>query len=712
MFRKVLLVFLTLSLFIPAQAQFLEISDETSYALRCRSFLYYEDPTGEMTFEDVQSLSSDKFLTYEKDVFNFGFTQSTFWLKTDILNSTSLNSVLLEVGQSNTDYVEFYADGQKKLISDKLPFNVREYADPIPIFKLDIAPGKTKPVYIKIHGDEELVVPIHTGSAQAIYNRSQLRQTLFGLFLGIMGVMILYNLFLFLSLRTNIYLIYVASILSLFIGQSSLQGYANKFFWPASDFWPTHSVIIFPMLSIVFGLWFASRFINLKRYMPWAAYTIYLFIAISLVGIGLSLTGHTTIASIMLNGNGSTSALFLIIICSVLIRRKVNSAKFLLISWTIFLLGVMLYVLRSVNVLSYNFLTNYSMPIGSAIETILLSFALADRINTLKKQREESQRLMLMEVKKNNDLTRNQNLILEDKVRQRTKELELMNVDLQETLSNLKSTQSHLIEAEKMASLGHLTAGIAHEINNPINYVSSNVDPLRHDLDDILTILNDYKEIANASDDESLKKLLEKEEELDLQYSIKEMKDLLNGIEEGAKRTSEIVTGLKNFSRTDEDEAQLADINNGLRSTVTILKSELKDINTIVELGPIPPIKCYLGKLNQVFMNLIDNAIDAIKERHSNSLDGELVVRSEHIDNKVVITIKDNGCGMPEDVKRNIFDPFYTTKDVGKGTGLGLSITYGIMEKHNGTISVDSEPNVGTTFVIELPVTEDPDDGE
>ncbi len=705
MIQRLVYVLLFCLLTNGANAQFLKIEDPTSYELRCRSFVFLEDKTGEMTIQDVKAVNTNQFVSYDLDVFNFGFTTSTFWLKTVIQNGSTLDEFMLEIGQTNTDLVEFYYDDQVAIVSDLIKFNDREVKDPKPIFRFPIKPGQTKAVYVKVEGQDELVVPIHVSGSETIRDKGQLRETLFGLFAGILAVMILYNLFIFLSLRTSIYFFYVINILPLFIGQSSLVGYANKFFWPNSNFWPDHAVTIFPLLSIIFGLIFMSRFINLKRHMPWSVWAINVFIGVSIVGIGFSLIGKTAIASIILNANGMVSALVIITICAILARRNVSSAKFVLFAWTFFLIGVILYVLQSLNILKYSLLTNYSMPIGAAIETVLLSIALADRINVLKKQREESQRLMLMEVKKNNDLTRNQNKVLEEKVKKRTEELEVMNLDLQETLSNLKSTQGHLVEAEKMASLGHLTAGIAHEINNPINYVSSNVEPLRQDLGDILTILDGYKDVAKSSENPELKALLEKEEELDIDYAIKEMHELLGGIEEGAKRTSEIVTGLKNFSRTDEDEAQNADINNGLNSTLAILKSELKNIQTVVELDSIPHIKCYLGKLNQVFMNLIDNAIDAIRDRYEDASKGVLTVRTRHVDNNIIVTIADNGCGMPEDVKNNIFDIFYTTKDVGKGTGLGLSITYGIMEKHNGHISVESEPDVGTTFTIELPIT-------
>ncbi|MFT5479992.1 MAG: two-component system NtrC family sensor kinase, partial [Bacteroidia bacterium] len=226
----------------------------------------------------------------------------------------------------------------------------------------------------------------------------------------------------------------------------------------------------------------------------------------------------------------------------------------------------------------------------------------------------------------------------------------------------------------------------------------------RKDLSDVSEILNIYRKRAEESDDPDLKKILEKEKELDLDYSLNEMKELIAGIEEGARRTSEIVTGLKDFSRTDEDEAKEADINQGIRSTLTILKSELGSVSLESNLGEIPEVRCYLGKLNQVFMNILDNSIDAVKDRWGNQPEGLVKIDSALVDDQIVIRINDNGAGIPAENLRNIFDPFFTTKEVGKGTGLGLAISYGIIEKHNGTITVDSELNKGTTFEIKLPI--------
>ncbi|MEN9522974.1 MAG: hypothetical protein RL065_1351, partial [Bacteroidota bacterium] len=265
--------------------------------------------------------------------------------------------------------------------------------------------------------------------------------------------------------------------------------------------------------------------------------------------------------------------------------------------------------------------------------------------------------------------------------------------ELNETLVKLQTTQQQLVQSEKMASLGQLTAGVAHEINNPINFVSSSIGSLKRDIDDVKLLLKTYQE--KPTEAPSLAK------QLDIDYTITEIDDLMKGISEGASRTAEIVKGLRNFSRTDEAELKKADMNESLDSTLMILQTKLKDKNVEVvkEYGKIPAINCYPGQLNQVFMNIISNAADAIENTN-----GKIEINTLIESNTLKIKIKDNGKGMSDEVKQKIFDPFFTTKDVGSGTGLGLSIVYGIIEKHDGKINVNSEPGIGTEFVINLPI--------
>jgi len=279
------------------------------------------------------------------------------------------------------------------------------------------------------------------------------------------------------------------------------------------------------------------------------------------------------------------------------------------------------------------------------------------------------------------------------------KELRSKNKALNSALTDLKKTQAQLIDSEKMASLGQLTAGVAHEINNPINFVSGNVHPLRRDIQDVLEILNQYDKIIAALNMEDKFSAISKlKKEIDFEFVLQEINHLLDGIGEGAQRTAEIVKGLRNFSRMDEHELKTANINQGIESTLLILHNKLKqNIEVVKEYGDIPEILCYPGQLNQVFMNVINNAVEAIQG------EGKITIRTWMEAGFLNISVKDTGKKKKKKTKSRIFDPFFTTKEVGKGTGLGLSITFGIIEKHKGKIEVDSEQGEGTEFIISVP---------
>ncbi|MBY0477234.1 MAG: HAMP domain-containing histidine kinase [Chitinophagaceae bacterium] len=278
--------------------------------------------------------------------------------------------------------------------------------------------------------------------------------------------------------------------------------------------------------------------------------------------------------------------------------------------------------------------------------------------------------------------------------------IEIKNRVLNDTMDNLKDAQSQLIQSEKMASLGQLTAGVAHEINNPINFVSANIKPLKDDLADLIKCIRLYKQTVKEKGLENEFEEVEKfNAQTDIEYVLTEVNDLLKGIEEGASRTSEIVKGLRNFSRIDQHDVKKANLNEGVESTLTLLHSTYRDrIEIIKEYGNIPEIECFPGQLNQVFMNLLSNAVQAIKG------EGKIFIKTFTRENNVIISIKDTGPGMTEEIKSKIFDPFFTTKEVGKGTGLGLSISYGIIEKHNGKMEVFSSPGEGAEFIITLPL--------
>lgn len=255
-----------------------------------------------------------------------------------------------------------------------------------------------------------------------------------------------------------------------------------------------------------------------------------------------------------------------------------------------------------------------------------------------------------------------------------------------------------------MASLGQLTAGIAHEINNPINFVTSNIKPLERDINDLYTLQNETEKLL-TNNEQAIEHIKKYKAEIDFDYLKTEISFLLKGIHEGSSRTAEIVKGLRIFSRVDEDDIKLANINEGLDSTIIIVNNQLNNkIEIEKNYASLPFVECYPGKLNQVFLNLISNAIYAVKQRFHENEGGKLIIKTEHIDNNVTITISDNGTGMSPETRHKLFEPFFTTKPVGEGTGLGLSITYNTIKKHNGTITVDSELGKGTTFKITIPI--------
>ena len=290
----------------------------------------------------------------------------------------------------------------------------------------------------------------------------------------------------------------------------------------------------------------------------------------------------------------------------------------------------------------------------------------------------------------------------ERKIYQRT--LEKKNEELQEALISLKQMQNQLVQSEKMASLGALVAGIAHEINNPLAFVSSNLNRFKEYFEDLITLIERWKELgstleSNHQYEDTLNRLSAFEKEIDLEFILTDCQELLHHNFEGIDRIKKIVMQLRGFSHVSEDHAVDADINKAIEETLTIVWNELKyKVNVIKKYGDIPKVQCHIGEIKQIFINLFVNAAHAIEER------GDITIKTFIDGEYVIIQISDTGKGMSPEVKSKIFDPFFTTKPVGKGTGLGLWICMSIIQKHNGNIEVESQEGRGSTFTISLPI--------
>ena len=270
-----------------------------------------------------------------------------------------------------------------------------------------------------------------------------------------------------------------------------------------------------------------------------------------------------------------------------------------------------------------------------------------------------------------------------------------------ELYENLQLAQSQLIQSEKMASLGMLTAGIAHEINNPINYINVSSEALQLDFEDLQKFLNAFIKLEKSDNHTyEVQELIDQAKSLDVPFLSKEIGEMVFGIKDGVGRVSEIINGLRTFTHHSAGNFEKEDLQENLDAALALLKSKIdqKNLKIAKALQPIPNINCHGARINQVFVNIFDNAIEAMDNG------GTIEIKCQKQHENIIIEIKDNGIGMDAQTVKRIFDPFYTTKDIGKGTGLGMAISYGIIKDHNGEITVQSEIGKGTLVRIDLPI--------
>ena len=289
------------------------------------------------------------------------------------------------------------------------------------------------------------------------------------------------------------------------------------------------------------------------------------------------------------------------------------------------------------------------------------------------------------------------------------RELRTVNAQLEQTVRSereahraLKAAQSQLVQAEKLSSLGHMVAGVAHEINNPLAFVSNNMAVLQRDTQavrELVDLYRDADELLAERQPELRARIQAHTDDIDLDYTLDGLARLTTKSREGLTRIQEIVAGLRSFARLDESAFKEADLNAGIRSTIDIIRGKARGKQVVIDLqlGPLPTTLCHAAKLNQVVMNLVANAIDACPEG------GTATISTAAVGEAIELRVSDTGPGVDPATRDHIFEPFFTTKPIGAGTGLGLSITYGIVEEHGGTVEVASAPGGGACFIVRLP---------
>lgn len=704
---KQTVLFLVL-LIIHSSLSALDVNQKDSQgAFLGENILLLDKQSPDLSIQDI--ITRDDFEASDVPVPNFFVSDYAQWAKVELRNSGEAQEFLIELSQPTLAEVSFFFV-KNGVVLDQLDAGLsvnasKWYKESVNfIFPFTLDQNEEASIYIRTRSGDQVAMPLKIFE-RVSYQEALFDQTLFfGIYAGIFLVMMLYNIFVYFSTRDRSYLLYVFYIVVVGLTQANYLGYLFPLIYPEVPDLAVFGTYFFGAFSGVFAVVFMRYFLRTNKRTPILDRGFKIFVAIYFIATFLAIFEYHNLSYQIIQLNAMLLAVFMIVVATRLAIQGYRDAKFFLLSWSSFLLGVCVFVAKDYGILEYSWFTYNGMVLGSAIEVILLSFALADRINQLKKEKDQEQAARLIAIEENERMVREQNIVLEAKVENRTKELEQSNNELNSTLSNLKEAQSQLVDAEKMASLGQMTAGIAHELNNPINFVSSNIMPLRRDLDDVFEVLSAYEKLK--PEDQNLKSAFEEidelKEDIELPFIKDEISSLLNGIEEGANRTSTIVKGLRVFSRLDEDALKRADVNECLDSTLIVVKSAIDGaVNVDRNFDEsLPRINCYPGKLNQVFMNIITNAAQATKKNGKD--EKKVQISSSHDDNFVYIRISDNGVGMDEITKAKIFDPFFTTKEVGEGTGLGLSIVLGIMNDHKGKIEVNSTLGEGTEFLLTL----------
>ncbi len=655
-----------------------------------------EDPTRKLTFDQVLSPSFQKsFKPSNKPILNFGFTESAYWLRFTF-NDTSSEALVFEIAHAflpETDL--YYKDSSGKTVEMragyKIPLDEKIIRHHFQIFPM---PHGNYDFYVRlISNSHPIRARIYKASTYDIITYKQ--RLMYGFYLGFMCFAILSNLFFYFSLRNRLYLFY-AGIVVVYISYAAavMDGFI-LYFVPHIDlmFW----YITIPPIGVTLQMIYALVFLDVKKRNPglyrftlWliAYFVLYIIIKIwlPLVTVLAMNTVHALISFFVMGYLGYDTG------------RKGNRLGyyFALAYFIYFLLVLMEATYIQFGKPPYLFDLSH-VSLATLIEAFILSFLLSKRFEFEKeeteRQRHEAQTQLLEKTMENERIVKEQNVTLENRVEERTKALS-------ESIENLQRTQTKLIYAEKLASLGELTAGIAHEIQNPLNFVN-NFSEVNNELID---------EMANEND-------------------VNEIKAILNDIKQNnekialhGKRADSIVKSMLQHSRKNVGQKELIDINDlcdqyirlsyhGMRAKDKAFNAEFKtDFDESI--GKINVIPQDIGR---VLLNLFNNAFYAVNERQK--AEGErrkaeviryvptvaLVTRKDG--NKVEIIVKDNGNGIPKNIIDKIFQPFFTTNPTGEGTGLGLSLSYDIIKFHEGEIKVETKEGEGSEFIIKLPVT-------
>ncbi|MXV13787.1 sensor histidine kinase [Hufsiella ginkgonis] len=657
-----------------------------------KSVALFLDTTGRLSYKDVSSAAfQHQFAACRQDVPDFGIQTAPVWCRFSIKNACG-EKLYLKLDNTELEWIDLYTSVNNSVLKASLSayrhFSRRDLSINKNIFLLDIPKDSTRRFYLRVKTSTGLQFPIYLLTNESLISSAQQTGIFDGIYIGFMVLMILYNLFIYTSLRDRAYLFYVLYVVFITLTNLIEQGLAFQYLWPGAPQLNRY-VNVIGCFAGSFAILFTAEFLQTRKNAKGIHRFFHVLIFGYCINIIFILCGYRFWGMIIAELVSMLGVVSLFITGIILYRRGYKPAKYYLFAWTILLIGVSVFLLKDYSIVPYNPLTVSALRIGSAIEALLLSFALANKINIYREEKEAAQAEAFNQLNANKKLVLEQNLALEGKVAERTREL---NHSLQE----LKSTQTQLIQSEKMASLGEFTAGIAHEMQNPLNFV------------------NNFSEVSVELLEE-LKQEAETGNTRDVLIIAHDLKQNLDKIHHHGQRAGSIVKSMLEHSRVSSGRKEPADLNkltgeylllayHGIRGKD---KSFNADLVTHLE-EDLPNVPVVAQDIGRVLLNLYNNAFYAIQQKQKTAgADYQpcVEVRTMHRAGRVNICVKDNGTGIPEAIRDKIMQPFFTTKPTGEGTGLGLSLSYDIVVKgHGGSMIVDTRENDFTEFVIEIPI--------
>jgi signal transduction histidine kinase len=636
-----------------ARADRLSLDSDTLSVPLGQHLEIYEDTSGNRTIDDILSAKAPlDFRPSSNAAPGFGFSRSAFWARTKITSAADTDHLwLLDLAYAPLQHVDVYVQtGQQPLLhlagGSAVPPSERSFAHRTHVFPLRFTPGTDYTLYLRIAGESSLSLPLTLWRSDAFARMTSTQMYMLGAYAGIMIALVLYNIFIYLTVREPAYAYYIAYMIGFSLFNVSINGVAQTALWPDSPEWALRAIPFFIGFSAFFAALFTSHLLTGGKGPKGITMIIRMSMVLSGFIMALSLFGPYKVAII----TGASCVAFWVISwmgsAIYMIRRGQQSAVYYLVAWIMLFFGSSIYSLKTFGLLPANLFTEYSMQIGSALEAVLLSVALAARMRAL---REENSR-----------------------------------------------AQKRILEQEKMANLGLLSAGISHEINNPNNFLSVSAQTLEARLQDFHRELEELAE----GDQDAIALFKRRFDDLEKQLGL---------IKQGSDRIKGIVKSMRAASRNDEKQEKCRiDPIDTLRNTAELVKPTYKEYIHFDASGLVHNvcIEGYSSQLAQVFTNLLVNACHAIEERqkHKNNHQGLITLASETEDDKLLIHITDNGCGMSEETQRRLFEPFFTTKGADKGTGLGMGICRGIIERHAGQLRIRSAAGEGTTMTLALPL--------